>query len=87
MVTLLLLASASLCWPGPRFRAHPEAGPGRRLIAFARSRAPGAMSLTVATIGAAALAGALAGPAGLIAMSAVLGTGVLLGRRALSDRQ
>jgi tight adherence protein B len=45
------------------------------------------MMLAAGALGAAAVAGAVAGPAGLLAMAAVLGTGLRLGRRALSDRR
>lgn len=86
-MTCLLLASASLLWPGKPFRAPLRTAPGRRRIALARPRAPGTMVLAAGAIGVVVAAGALAGPAGLLAMATVLGTGLLLGRRALSDRR
>ena len=83
----LLLASAALLWPSRAFR-HPQ-----QVVPAARNRTAGGRPETIRTVllaggsvGAVALFGVIAGPAGLLAAAAVIGTAVLLIRRAVKDR-
>jgi tight adherence protein B len=87
VVICLLLASAALLWPSRAFR-HPQ-----QVVPAARNRTAGGRPETIRTVllaggsvGAVALFGVIAGPAGLLAAAAVIGTAVLLIRRAVKDR-
>jgi len=81
----LLLAWAALCWPAPP-RLRPTARPrrSRPAVPWASARRVGG-ALAGATVPL--TAAALAGPAGVLTATMLTATGILLGRRLLTERR